>query len=77
VHRAPRARCGLARSTHSIASTIGLAQLDIFEEGVDLRRVVIGHSDMSIPTILALIGRGAPSSSTRSAERRSNGRASG
>jgi predicted metal-dependent phosphotriesterase family hydrolase len=49
VHRAAaraQVRTGLALTTHSIASTIGLAQLDIFEEeGVDLRRVVIGHSD--------------------------------
>lgn len=49
VHRAAaraQVRTGVALTTHSIASTIGLAQLDIFEEeGVDLRRVVIGHSD--------------------------------
>jgi predicted metal-dependent phosphotriesterase family hydrolase len=65
VHRAAaraQARTGLALTTHSIASTIGLAQLDIFEEeGVDLRRVVIGHSD-TYPDLdyhRALIKRGA------------------
>lgn len=49
IHRAAaraQKRTGLALTTHSIGSPIGLAQLDIFEEeGVDLRRVVIGHSD--------------------------------
>jgi len=49
IHRAAaraQKRSGLALTTHSIASPIGLDQLDIFEdEGVDLRRVVIGHSD--------------------------------
>jgi phosphotriesterase-related protein len=49
VHRAAaraQVRTGVALTTHSIASPVGLAQLDIFaEEGVDLRRVVIGHSD--------------------------------
>jgi phosphotriesterase-related protein len=49
VHRAAaRAQLatGLAITTHAIASPIGLAQLDVFEqEGVDLSRVVIGHAD--------------------------------
>jgi predicted metal-dependent phosphotriesterase family hydrolase len=49
VHRAAaraQLRTGVAISTHSMASPIGLAQLDLFEdEGVDLRRVVIGHAD--------------------------------
>jgi phosphotriesterase-related protein len=65
VHRAAaraQVRTGVPIMTHSIASTIGLAQLDIFEEeGVDLRRVVIGHSD-TYPDPdyhLALIRRGA------------------
>ena len=49
VHRAA-ARAHLATgvtiSTHANASPVGLAQLDLFEdEGVDLRRVVIGHCD--------------------------------
>jgi predicted metal-dependent phosphotriesterase family hydrolase len=65
VHRAAaraQVRTGVALTTHSIASPIGLAQLDIFEEeGVDLRRVVIGHSD-TYPHLdyhLALIRRKA------------------
>jgi phosphotriesterase-related protein len=65
IHRAAaraQVRTGLALTTHSIASTVGLAQLDIFEEeGVDLRRVVIGHSD-TYPDLdyhRALIRRGA------------------
>jgi phosphotriesterase-related protein len=49
VHRAAaraQVRTGVPLTTHSIASPVGLAQLDIFEEeGVDLRRVVVGHSD--------------------------------
>lgn len=41
--RAARAT-GLAITTHSYLSDVGLSQLKIFEEeGVDLRRVVIGH----------------------------------
>jgi predicted metal-dependent phosphotriesterase family hydrolase len=40
------ARTGLAVSTHSVASTVGLEHLRILrEEGVDPRRVAIGHSD--------------------------------
>jgi phosphotriesterase-related protein len=53
---------GLPLTTHSIASPIGLWQLDIFEqEGVDPRRVVIGHAD-SYPVLdycLAIVRRGA------------------
>jgi phosphotriesterase-related protein len=49
VHRAAaRAQraTGLAITTHAMASPIGLAQLDVFEqEGVDPARVVIGHAD--------------------------------
>jgi phosphotriesterase-related protein len=49
VHRAAaraQRQSGLAISTHSMASDIGLRQLDVFEEeGVDPRRVVIGHAD--------------------------------
>ena len=39
-------RTGLAITTHAVQSTVGLDQLDIFEEqGADLARVVIGHAD--------------------------------
>jgi phosphotriesterase-related protein len=53
---------GLPLTTHSIASPIGLWQLDVFEqEGIDPRRVVIGHAD-SYPVLdycLAIVRRGA------------------
>ena len=53
---------GLAITTHSNASAVGLAQLDIFaQEGVDLRRVVVGHCD-TWPVHdyhLAVLARGA------------------
>jgi len=40
------AQTGVAITTHGVRSPVGLAQLDILEdEGVDLRRVVIGHCD--------------------------------
>jgi predicted metal-dependent phosphotriesterase family hydrolase len=65
VHRAAaRAarRTGLAITTHGVMSDVGLAQLRVFdEEGVDLSRVVIGHSD-SYPHLdhyLAIVDRGA------------------
>ena len=65
VHRAAaRAarRTGLAVTTHSVLSPVGLAQLQIFEEeGLDPGRVVIGHSD-SYPVLdhyLEIIRRGA------------------
>ena len=49
IHRAAaRAHnaTGVPISTHSPCSEVGLGQLDIFEEeGVDLRRVVVGHCD--------------------------------
>jgi predicted metal-dependent phosphotriesterase family hydrolase len=49
VHRASaRAHLatGLPLTTHSIGKPVGLSELDIFEdEGVDLRRVIIGHCD--------------------------------
>lgn len=49
IHRASaRAHnaTGAPITTHSACSEVGLAQLDIFEEeGVDLRRVVVGHCD--------------------------------
>jgi predicted metal-dependent phosphotriesterase family hydrolase len=49
VHRAAaRAHLatGLALTTHSIGKPVGLTELDIFEdEGVDPRRVIIGHCD--------------------------------
>lgn len=39
-------RTGLTVSTHTVRCTAGLDQLDILEdEGVDLRRVIIGHCD--------------------------------
>ena len=65
VHRAAaRAarRTGLAITTHSVLSPVGLEQLRLFEdEGADPGRVVIGHSD-SYPHLdhyLAIIERGA------------------
>jgi phosphotriesterase-related protein len=65
VHRAAaRAarRTGLAITTHSVLSPVGLDQLRLFEdEGVDPGRVVIGHAD-SYPHIdhyLAIVERGA------------------
>ncbi len=65
VHRAAgRAarRTGLAITTHSVMSPVGLAQLRVFEdEGVDPARVVIGHAD-SYPVLehyLEVIRRGA------------------
>jgi len=65
VHRAAgRAarRTGLAITTHSVMSAVGLAQLGIFEEeGVDPGRVVIGHADSypSLDHYLEIIRRGA------------------
>ena len=65
VHRAAaRAsrRTGLGITTHAVQSTVGLAQLDVFEaEGADLSRVVIGHADSnpSIDYHLAIVERGA------------------
>ena len=48
VHRAAaraHVKTGLAITTHSLESPVGLDQLDIFEEeGADLRRVVVGHA---------------------------------
>lgn len=39
-------RTGLPITLHARASRVGLQQLDILEdEGVDLRRVIVGHSD--------------------------------
>jgi len=65
VHRAAaRAarRTGLAITTHSVLSAVGLDQLRIFEdEGADPGRIVIGHAD-SYPHLehyLALTERGA------------------
>jgi predicted metal-dependent phosphotriesterase family hydrolase len=65
VHRAAaRAsqRTGLAITTHSVLSPVGLEQLRTFEdEGVDPARVVIGHAD-SYPHLdhyLAIVERGA------------------
>jgi phosphotriesterase-related protein len=65
VHRAAaRAarRTGMAITTHSVLSPVGLAQLRVFEEeGLDPGRVVVGHSD-SYPVLdhyLEILGRGA------------------
>ncbi|HLY13807.1 MAG TPA: hypothetical protein VKR24_05615 [Candidatus Limnocylindrales bacterium] len=65
VHRAAgraASRTGLAITTHSVMSPVGLAQLRIFEEErVDPARVVIGHAD-SYPVLehyLEIIRRGA------------------
>jgi phosphotriesterase-related protein len=65
VHRAAgraASRTGLAITTHSVLSPVGLEQLRIFEdEGADPSRVIIGHSD-SYPHLdhyLAIIERGA------------------
>ncbi len=65
VHRAAARASkatGMAISTHAVMSPVGLDQLRIFdEEGVDPRRVVIGHAD-SYPVLdhyLAVLDRGA------------------
>ena len=61
VGRAAR-RTGLAITTHSVMSPVGLAQLRVFEEeGVDPARVVIGHADSypSLPHYLEIVRRGA------------------
>jgi predicted metal-dependent phosphotriesterase family hydrolase len=65
VHRAAaRAslRTGMAITTHSLHSDVGLAQLHILvEEGVDPGRVVIGHADTypDLDYYLAILDRGA------------------
>lgn len=65
VHRAAaRAHLwtGVPITTHSNASPVGLTQLDLFEEeGVDLRRVVVGHCDtFPVPDYhLEILRRGA------------------
>jgi len=59
--RAARAT-GLAVTTHSVMSQVGLAQLDVFEaEGLDPARVVIGHADSNpdLEYYRAVIARGA------------------
>jgi phosphotriesterase-related protein len=65
VHRAAARAAGstgLAVTTHSLHSQIGLDQLRIFEEeGLDPARVIIGHAD-SVPFLdyyLAILDRGA------------------
>lgn len=65
VHRAAARAArgtGMAITTHAAQSSVGLAQLRIFEEeGVDPARVVIGHAD-SYPQLdhyLEIIRRGA------------------
>jgi phosphotriesterase-related protein len=55
-------RTGLAITTHSVLSRVGLDQLDIFEsEGADPSRVVIGHSDWmpDMDFYLEIVRRGA------------------
>lgn len=67
VHRAAaraQVATGLALTTHSIGKPVGLAELDIFEdEGVDPRRVIIGHCDhpfsLFIDYHLEILKRGA------------------
>ena len=65
VHRAAaRAsrRTGLAITTHSVMSDVGLLQLKVFEEeGGDLSRVIIGHADSypSLDYYVEIIRRGA------------------
>lgn len=53
---------GVAITTHSNASPVGLAQLDLLaEEGADLRRVAVGHCD-TYPDLdhhRAILARGA------------------
>jgi predicted metal-dependent phosphotriesterase family hydrolase len=64
VHRAvarAHVRTGLPIGTHTTFAAVGPAQLDIFEEeGVDLRRVCIGHCDSQpyLDYCLALLRRG-------------------
>ena len=65
VHRAAaraHLRTGLAITTHTTSTVAGLQQLDIFEEeGVDLRRVCVGHCDSQpyLGYCTAIAGRGA------------------
>ena len=65
VHRAAArasSATGLAISTHSVMSRVGLAQFRIFEEeGADPSRVVVGHADSypSLEHYLEIVRRGA------------------
>ena len=65
VHRAAARTAkatGLALTTHSVQSAVGLEQLRIFEEeGANPGRVVIGHADsyLNIEHYLAILARGA------------------
>jgi len=55
-------KTGAAVTTHAVHGKIGLAQLDLLEEeGVDLRRVIIGHCDLHrhLDYHLAIARRGA------------------
>ena len=57
-----QAATGLAVSTHTMASRVGLDQLDLLEaEGADPSKVVIGHADWTpdLAYHLALVERGA------------------
>jgi predicted metal-dependent phosphotriesterase family hydrolase len=65
VHRAAgraQRQTGRPITTHSLLSAVGLQQLDVFkEEGADLRRIAVGHSD-SFPDLdyyEAIISRGS------------------
>ncbi|MGZ6329315.1 MAG: phosphotriesterase family protein [Candidatus Limnocylindrales bacterium] len=65
VHRAAARAAlatGLAVTTHSVMSRVGLAQLDVLEaEGLDPARAVIGHADSNpdLDYYRAIIERGA------------------
>jgi phosphotriesterase-related protein len=65
VHRAAArasVATGMAITTHGVQSTVGLAQLKIFnDEGVDPGRVVIGHADShhDIDFYLGVLATGA------------------
>jgi phosphotriesterase-related protein len=53
---------GLSLTTHSVFNELGLAQLRIFEEeGVDAKRVAVGHCDSwpDLSYYLRIISRGA------------------
>jgi predicted metal-dependent phosphotriesterase family hydrolase len=57
-----QAQTGLAVTTHTIASRVGLDQLDLLEaEGADPAKVAIGHADWmpDLDYYLAIVGRGA------------------
>ena len=65
VHRAAARAArvtGLAITTHAVMSSVGLAQLTVFdEERADLSRAIVGHADSNpvLDYYLEIIGRGA------------------